>query len=47
MYFVTKLTSFKILYGASPVAQGLKILPAMQKTQETQAGSLGWEDTLE
>ena len=29
------------------MAQGLKILPAMQKPQETQAGSLGWEYTLE
>ena len=29
------------------MAQGLKILPAKQKPQETQAGSLGWEDTLE
>ena len=31
-------------YGASLVAQKVKILPAMQ---ETQVQSLGWEDPLE
>ena len=32
------------LFGASPVAQTVKNLPMMQKTQ---VQSLGWEDTLE
>ena len=36
------------LYGvlASPVSQWVKNLPTMQKTQETQVRSLGWEDPL-
>ena len=36
------------LYGvlASPVSQWVKNLPTMQKTQETQVWSLGWEDPL-
>ena len=29
------------------MAQGVKNLPAMQETQETQVQSLGWEDPLE
>ena len=29
------------------MAQLVKNLPAMQETQETRAGSLGWEDSLE
>ena len=32
---------------ASPVAQAVKNLPAMQETQETWVQSLGWEDPLE
>ena len=32
---------------ASPVAQVVKNLPAMQETQETQVWSPGWEDPLE
>ena len=32
---------------ASPMAQCVKNLPAVQKTQETQVRSLGWEDLLE
>ena len=34
-------------YGASPVAQRVKNLPAMQETQETRVLSLGGEDPLE
>ena len=34
-------------FRASPVAQWVKNLPAMQQTQETQVQSLGWEDHLE
>ena len=33
--------------GASPVAQWVKNLPAMQETQETWVQSLGQEDPLE
>ena len=33
--------------GISLVAQMVKNLPVMQKAQETQAQSLGWEDSLE
>ena len=33
--------------GASPMAQWVKCLPAMQETQEMQVGSLGEEDPLE
>ena len=29
------------------MAQGVKNLPAMQETQETQVQSWGWEDSLE
>ena len=29
------------------MAQGVKNLPAMQETQETQVQSRGWEDSLE
>ena len=29
------------------MAQGIKNLPAMQETQETQVQSLGWKDPLE
>ena len=32
---------------ASPVAQQVKNLPAMQEPQETRVPSLGWEDPLE
>ena len=32
---------------ASPVAQQIKNLPAMQKTQEMRILSLDWEDPLE
>ena len=32
---------------ASPMAQPVKNLPVMQKTQETWVRSLGWEDPLE
>ena len=32
---------------ASLVAQQVRSLPAMQKTQETRVRSLGWEDPLE
>ena len=39
---------FKIrLFGASLMAQWVKNLPAMQKTQETLVQSLGWEGPLE
>ena len=34
-------------YGASPMAQAVKNLPAMQETQDTQVQSLGQEDPLE
>ena len=33
-------------YGASPVAQRVKTLPAMQETQETRVPSLSGEDPL-
>ena len=33
--------------GASPMAQQVKNLPAMQETQETWVRSLGWEGTLQ
>ena len=33
--------------GASPMAQRVKNLPAMQDTQETWVRSLGWEGTLQ
>ena len=33
--------------GASPMAQRVKNLPAMQETQEMQVQSLGWEEPLE
>ena len=32
---------------ASPMAQWVKNLPAMQETPETRVGSLSWEDALE
>ena len=32
---------------ASPMAQQVKDLPAMEEMQETWVQSLGWEDTLE
>ena len=35
------------LSGASPVAQQVKNLSGVQKSQETQVPSLGWEDSLE
>ena len=35
------------LSGASPVAQQVKNLSAVQKSHETQVPSLGWEDPLE
>ena len=35
------------LFPASLVVQTVKTLPAMFKTQETQVGSLGWEDPME
>ena len=33
--------------GASPMAQRVKNLPAMQETQKMQTPSLGWEELLE
>ena len=36
-----------LLNRASLVAQQVRSLPAMQKTQETRVRSLGWEDPLE
>ena len=35
------------LTSASPMAQWIKNLPAMQETEETQIQSLGQEDPLE
>ena len=35
------------MLGASPVAQQVKNLPAMQETQKMRVWSLGREDTLE
>ena len=35
------------ILGGFPMAQGVKNLPAMQETQETQVQSRGWEDSLE
>ena len=43
----THKSTYPSPYGASPVAQAVKNLPAMQKTQETQVQSLGQEDPLE
>ena len=34
-------------FGASPVAQWVRNLPAVQETQETRVRSLGLEDSLE
>jgi len=36
-----------IAFGASPVAQQVKNLPAMKETQVMQVLFLGWEDHLE
>ena len=44
---ITLLCLVLSLYSASPTAQWLKNLPAMQEAQETQARSLGGEDPLE
>ena len=39
--------TFRLMMGASPMAQQVKNLPAKQETQETRVGSLRREDPLE
>ena len=39
--------TFEIYFLASPMAQQVKNLLAVQETQETWVQSLGWEDPLE
>ena len=43
----TTLKVFIEFVRASPMAQHVKNLPAMQETQEMRVQSLGWEDSLE
>ena len=40
------LSGSKLLHGGFPNGSAIKILPAMQETQETQVQSLDWEDPL-
>ena len=42
-----RINRLQTIIWASPVAQCVKNPPAMQKPQETQVQSLGWEDPLE